>query len=1018
MSLLNYWPSAKEVNQCIKPEAEGVHDSVLLAVHQPSPLTYRVGTSGERIKTTEDELYNYFITPDVPTGAHIVPITGASGVGKSHQVRLLAARLQSDSANNFVVIRIPKSASLRRVVELILEPLPDTGYAKVKQEFKQALAEVNIGTAAINFQAQLEIALGDLEKDIKEQLIANPTNQLLKQQLGHARSLPRLMSDPVVVDHFRKNVLPRVVKRAVEGYHDDENASSQLHDFKYEDFKLPDNIDLSSAAKSTIMYYQTIHMQSGAGVHAIIDILNGHVVDQAVRQLFQLHEALGGMTLQDVILEIRKLLLKDHRELVILVEDFKALTGIQETLLNVLIQEGIRDGVRQYATMRSAIAVTDGYLAEKDTIATRAKREWFVESELDNETEVLGRTMRLVASYLNAARWGEDELRQHYAQVGNNWLSNQNWIGPYIDPEEQNNDDLQSFGYLDNIPLFPFSPLAIQRLAYTELTQGGKLLFTPRFVIDRILRNILLSGRDAFSENRFPPVNLKITPSSYEVAQWLSTLPESQRIRYERIVSIWGNAPKNRNDIGIINPNIFKVFGLNAPNIEAPISPTPPPIAGAPVPPVRVSTPITDLQKALESWVQEGGLLDQSFANQIRSSLTTAINDRIDWNGERCLKLPINSNQISIPNSKGQGNLSKNAIKISEDNRDADGRLRAELISLVRFYHHNRRQMDYHEVDDDLVYIGNLVSRLMPFALSIIRLETEIRLQNAIKLLTTNSRMLGLVNRYRTISAVSDFLFGSVTLPEEPSNNAHKYFLEWRELQNDALAIRPQLMDLLLSSAGCFQGIAKTTYGIDIIRIVDNYNKTPDKADLSVFESLQQDFKAKLLSMIESKVNVRAKRVLEEANKIRDVLVVEFGVVFEKQIIVDALKSLADALRGNWNQDEIGQSLTSFKNLCDDFRKSALIDTLEKLKLSAEFDDTKNENNELSRIAQLDINPLIVAQSFISFSKRVISSAQRYVASREGETRGVDPKARVLEIQEVFTSVLDDIEVLESKGEK
>jgi len=41
-----------------------------------------------------------------------------------------------------------------------------------------------------------------------------------------------------------------------------------------------------------------------------------------------------------VILEIRILLLKDRRELVILVEDFRALTGIQETLLNVMIQGG------------------------------------------------------------------------------------------------------------------------------------------------------------------------------------------------------------------------------------------------------------------------------------------------------------------------------------------------------------------------------------------------------------------------------------------------------------------------------------------------------------------------------------------------------------------------------------------------------------------------------------------------------------------------------------------------------
>jgi len=58
------------------------------------------------------------------------------------------------------------------------------------------------------------------------------------------------------------------------------------------------------------------------------------------------------------------------------------------------------------ATMRSAIAVTKGYLTGKDTIATRARREWIIQSHLPTQEEVFRRTKQLVASYLNAARWG------------------------------------------------------------------------------------------------------------------------------------------------------------------------------------------------------------------------------------------------------------------------------------------------------------------------------------------------------------------------------------------------------------------------------------------------------------------------------------------------------------------------------------------------------------------------------------------------------------------------------------
>lgn len=86
MSLLNYWPSAKEINHCINHEAEGAHDAVLLAVHQPTPMSYRLISSDRKLDTTEEELFNYLISEDVPSGAHLVPITGASGVGKSHKI--------------------------------------------------------------------------------------------------------------------------------------------------------------------------------------------------------------------------------------------------------------------------------------------------------------------------------------------------------------------------------------------------------------------------------------------------------------------------------------------------------------------------------------------------------------------------------------------------------------------------------------------------------------------------------------------------------------------------------------------------------------------------------------------------------------------------------------------------------------------------------------------------------------------------------------------------------------------
>ena len=59
MSLLNYWPTAEEVNLCINKEAEGAHDAVLLAVHQPTPMSYRLISNDLTYEATEDEMFKY-----------------------------------------------------------------------------------------------------------------------------------------------------------------------------------------------------------------------------------------------------------------------------------------------------------------------------------------------------------------------------------------------------------------------------------------------------------------------------------------------------------------------------------------------------------------------------------------------------------------------------------------------------------------------------------------------------------------------------------------------------------------------------------------------------------------------------------------------------------------------------------------------------------------------------------------------------------------------------------------------
>ena len=140
MSLSRYWPTRDEVNRCIKAEAESASDAVLLAAHQPMRLLRRDEGSGVESQVSEHDLLEAFLSDDLPQGTLLMPIMGASGAGKSHLIRWLAAQLGRDPrARHMHVIRIPKSASLRGVVELVLEPLSnDDRFSDIRESLGQS----------------------------------------------------------------------------------------------------------------------------------------------------------------------------------------------------------------------------------------------------------------------------------------------------------------------------------------------------------------------------------------------------------------------------------------------------------------------------------------------------------------------------------------------------------------------------------------------------------------------------------------------------------------------------------------------------------------------------------------------------------------------------------------------------------------------------------------------------------------------------------------------------------------
>lgn len=1043
MSLDNYWPSLDEINNCIKDQAENSSDEVLLAVHQEFPLAYSiVGKDGNVMQATkqhasEDEFLKYFLK-EAPAGFHTVPITGQSGVGKSHLIRVLDARLKRlRNADKYLVIRIPKSASLRKVVELILsaEPLQDKTYDSVKSEFSKATADISIEEAVISFGATLEIALGQYEKTLREEFDQKPTELELKLKIGHCRDLPALLTDAEFVQHFRENVYPRIIQRTVKGGNlDDQDVDFDPNSRKFgiADFDFESrNIKIEDANLRVQRYVtNNINNSNPRSRNLAIEVLND-VVDDATNQQYNLNQSMGGMTLSEVILDIRRLLLKDKRELVLLIEDFAALIGIQDTLGKILIQEGVTNNRTEYATIRSAIAVTDGYLGGRNTYATRAGQEWVVESRLESEEEALSRTKKLVASYLNAARWGENDLMTHY----NNPHDEQSFDAPlYIEDIGDSMSSLEAFGTEGDIPLFPFSSRAIEFLARhsSDLSSGNNLIFNPRYIIKNVIRPIL-ERRDSFLKNQFPPPGMRKVNPSAAIQLWISRLELSDdlRGRYERLVTVWGNDPKSAEEINnSISKEIFLTFGLKVPEGVSPNEPkpspgpTPPSPTPSPAPspsPVDtgIATKIQSQHETLEQW-NKGTRLVQELSSIIRTYIKDQINNKIDWTAER-----INYNQedykfkitdIYIHNAVSSTEREDPPqIKLVQDptTLDPDGTLRIQLFALLRNNLYVKDKIaEYPYLDEDLANIANLIDRLIPQALEIIRAKTRKGIGLIIHALSLQNRALGLIeakppHQYKT-------LFSNIEVEDNLPDYAYKQMSEWVSLKAETLAHREILQTSLSDKVGAFQGgDGKTCFALDIVKIIDSFPDMNIEIDFNNWPSDHQDSKNNVRALRTGSIQGKIEKTAKDVQRIVTSIDSEFGEKFNKNEIAKTMTQLANRLKedGIYSQADVGVSFPEFVTLSDEFSGTLIeksISTFTKFN-AGDLD----ENARISSFGRMQLTPFSLCSRFISLSLQLIEAAEKQVKFVESQSGGFNKTAKIKEIKRSFNELNESLKVIE-----
>lgn len=834
--LIDYWPSLKAINDCIRTEAETADDAVLLAAHEPMPLKVReVGTGAEQART-EGELLEAFLAPADDGSAVVVAITGDSGVGKSHMIRWLHAQLQRHlQRDRLVIVLVPKTASLRQVVELMLTPLEGQEYGRLRQELGRATDTLNPEAASRMLATALTIELKAREKQWIAELRAGTTNdRSLRERALHARGLQTVLFQGETFDYWLQPVLLRIVGQALNG--GSESSSGDARRFVPGDLAVPPNFDITTVSREAQVYIQHLQGNDGAGASVAARVLQDEL-DAALRSVFRFSEALGQRTLEEIVNDIRARLLKDGKELVLLIEDFAALAGIQETLLSLMISESDHGGHRVRAPLRTALAVTDGFLPSRQTILTRAKREWVIPNMGASEEDVIQRLTRMAGRYLNAARWGVAALREQFRASQEQDLNE--WVRPFNpELEEEEQEQLDAFGKASGHPLFPLSPLAVSALARREMTVDGKLLFNPRKFINAVLRDVLLK-RDAQVNSQFPPPNFKGATLKTNADLELRSQGRDAGVR-DRLVpalAIWAGDPRNLSDSPAVARGVFAAFGLPWPFGAASAPPPPPAIPGrtqSPSPPSPPSPPLQQLgtsgmEHDLEAWAT--GPLTQARANRLRTVLATALGLRMDWNSLRMAYGQIRKEFFWLPFVQVGNPTGTPKFVIAPEVRPIPATVRRALAALDR-WDVNGGSWDYLGAEDDYAYAQALLDQLEQQARAYFVQKAEREAAVLGRILHRQALLLRLAKRgdpakprFAEMLSVALPMQGSEVLREAP------HVGQVIALQERAVQSREALRKLYLEKICCFQGDGATPHAIDSARAAKAWKATEDGSD-------------------------------------------------------------------------------------------------------------------------------------------------------------------------------------------
>lgn len=597
------------VREIINPEAEAVPDAVFRAVHSDWSLKVAPpkGTAFQDLSSTTfrslspREFLEQFLQPERP---HVqAAALGRSGSGKSHFIHWM--RLNIPETPERMVLVVPKAGtSLRSIIELIVSRLDPAE----QQPFRDALSRA--GDATMTRDGQKGRLLNELAEAVRGLAPRDPDDEL---ELELIEQLPHILYDP----HMRQTHFLRddtIIADIVDHVFAAPDAYRPAEDrrlFRENDLPIGGG-DYAAAAQLARNAMNTVFLDGGLAKS--IDILN-RSLDLAISRTL----SFSGDRLIGLMTALRRHLRRQNRELILLIEDFARLQGIDRALLQALLDQGNDE----LCKLRWAIAVTTGFFETiAETVYTRMT--WFIDMDRSSGGGKGGMTKATLAGfaarYLNAIRLGLEPIQAWGAAATETPPPNACSRCDY------RTDCHTRFGGHDGVGLYPFSETALWNMAERADPRLGQE-FNPRILQKDVLARVLADYGPSLAEGAFPPTELL---DELGGGRRLSVLDQSTVRRQapaaaDRLLAameLYDGTGKPVN----LDEGIRETFNLpsltevaEAPPLE-PVKPTLDPAA-----------PILDPRVLqLHGWT-EGKHLSQSLSQELRERIFKAVVEAVDW---------------------------------------------------------------------------------------------------------------------------------------------------------------------------------------------------------------------------------------------------------------------------------------------------------------------------------------------------------------------------------------------------